>query len=495
MDPGSRSRVDQDSLPTSLVDPLLESVEATADLLHPSSTSSLPQWYTPHRLMALFCSILFLAYLDMGCFASNGVNGSLEPRMGIQGDFNLSYFADGVLPAAFMIGLMGTSALLTSLTARFNPFRLIGIGMALWGIGAVACGLAQGFWTLLVARMLVGSGEASIITLSAPFIDDAAPPKAKSRWFAFLSVFPSLGVAAGYFYGEAVSEAYGWRVPFFLEATFAVPVVAFTLLAPPVDLKGRSKPQASDPGTEADKAGAGDTQGSRSVLLHDMRILHRHPVFLLNAYGYVPIQACLGAFTYWGPKAAMQIFDRPKAIADNTIGALTICTSIAGTMGGGYLLDKMGSSLQNGMTLSAASAAVALVACEAAFLLARSFVVFCAVLGVGLLGLFLATAPLYAVSMWAVPAEQRPSSQALLVITMHLCGDVPAPPLVGALQGVLLNWRYSTAILVAGLVISVALYSIGIPLAKSAPDYRDMPSCQAVENQSLQSPDEVEEAH
>ena len=40
-----------------------------------------------------------------------------------------------------------------------------------------------------------------------------------------------------------------------------------------------------------------------------------------------------------------------------------------------------------------------------------------------------------AVSMWAVPAEQRPSSQALLVITMHLCGDVPAPPLVGALQG------------------------------------------------------------
>ncbi len=40
-----------------------------------------------------------------------------------------------------------------------------------------------------------------------------------------------------------------------------------------------------------------------------------------------------------------------------------------------------------------------------------------------------------AVSMWAVPPEQRPSSQALLVITMHLCGDVPAPPLVGALQG------------------------------------------------------------
>ncbi len=34
-----------------------------------------------------------------------------------------------------------------------------GIGMALWGVGAVACGLARGFWSLLLARMLVGSGE------------------------------------------------------------------------------------------------------------------------------------------------------------------------------------------------------------------------------------------------------------------------------------------------------------------------------------------------
>ena len=58
--------------------------EATQHLLGSPVEEILPSWYTPHRLMALFCSILFLAYLDMGCFASNGVNGSLEPRMGIQ---------------------------------------------------------------------------------------------------------------------------------------------------------------------------------------------------------------------------------------------------------------------------------------------------------------------------------------------------------------------------------------------------------------------------
>ena len=94
-------------------------------------------------------------------------------------------------------------------------------------------------------------------------------------------------------------------------------------------------------GVEVEKPEAEERQVSGSVLMHDMKILHRHPVFLLNAYGYVPIQACLGAFTYWGPKAAMQIFDRPKAIADNTIGALTICTSIAGAVRSGLLLESM----------------------------------------------------------------------------------------------------------------------------------------------------------
>ncbi len=40
-----------------------------------------------------------------------------------------------------------------------------------------------------------------------------------------------------------------------------------------------------------------------------------------------------------------------------------------------------------------------------------------------------------AVSMWAVPIPQRPAGQAMQVITMHLFGDVPSPPITGAIQG------------------------------------------------------------
>ena len=43
----------------------------------------------------------------------------------------------------------------------------------------------------------VHAGEASIITLSAPFIDDVAPKASVSLWFAILSIAPPLGVAVG----------------------------------------------------------------------------------------------------------------------------------------------------------------------------------------------------------------------------------------------------------------------------------------------------------
>lgn len=37
--------------------------------------------------------------------------------------------------------------------------------------------------------------------------------------------------------------------------------------------------------------------------------------------------------------------------------------------------------------------------------------------------------------MWSIPPPQRPIGQAYLVVAMHALGDVPSPPIVGALQG------------------------------------------------------------
>ena len=44
----------------------------------------------------------------------------------MQGEFQLSKFQDGVLPAAFMVGLLISSLVYSEMCKHYNAFRLIG---------------------------------------------------------------------------------------------------------------------------------------------------------------------------------------------------------------------------------------------------------------------------------------------------------------------------------------------------------------------------------
>ena len=66
-----------------------------------------------------------------------------------------------------------------------------GFGFAVWVLGSVGCAFAPTFWVLILCRVVMGAGEASIITLSNPFIDDVAPPAQKTLWFGILNLVSS----------------------------------------------------------------------------------------------------------------------------------------------------------------------------------------------------------------------------------------------------------------------------------------------------------------
>nr|GFD49317.1 probable sphingolipid transporter spinster homolog 2 [Tanacetum cinerariifolium] len=72
--------------------------------------------------------------------------------------------------SAFMVGLLVASPIFASMAKSYNPFRLIAVGLSVWTFAAIGCGISIGFWTITVCRMLVGVGEASFISLAAPFI-------------------------------------------------------------------------------------------------------------------------------------------------------------------------------------------------------------------------------------------------------------------------------------------------------------------------------------
>ncbi|CAL9752270.1 unnamed protein product [Musa acuminata subsp. burmannicoides] len=453
-----------------------------------------PSWFTPKRLLVIFCIINMLNYVDRGAIASNGVNGSRKTctdsgtctsGTGIQGDFNLNYFEDGVLSSAFMVGLLVASPIFASLAKSHNPFRLIGVGLLVWTIATAGCGCAFDFWSITICRMLVGVGEASFISLAAPFIDDNAPVSQKTAWLAVFYMCIPTGIAIGYVYGGLVGNHLHWRAAFWGESILMLPFAILGFIIKPLQLKGftsslSEKAETSDEIIVQD----GDEHNAKSELQaidedvsakaphrfssivsqvsrfwKDMKVLLLEKVYVINVLGYIAYNFVIGAYSYWGPKAGYDIYHMSNA--DLMFGGITIVCGIVGTLAGGFVLDLMESTISNAFKLLSGATFLGAIFCFSAFCF-KSLYGFIPFFAVGEILVFATQGPVNYICLHCVKPSLRPLSMAMSTVSIHIFGDVPSSPLVGVLQDYVNNWRESALILTSILFVAAAIWFIGI---------------------------------
>lgn len=111
----------------------------------------------------------------------------------------LQGFSFAVLYAAF--GL-----LLGRLADTGNRRALIGGGMALWSGFTTACGLAQRYWQLLVLRMGVGLGEATLAPAAYSLLADYFPAERRATGFSVFSMGIYVGVGLASVLGGLVVQ-------------------------------------------------------------------------------------------------------------------------------------------------------------------------------------------------------------------------------------------------------------------------------------------------
>lgn len=473
---------------SSTPNPVPSSVEPN---MLPKSTTMIPatSWFTPKRLLAIFCVINMLNYLDRGAIASNGVNGHrgtctdgiCKSGTGIQGDFNLNNFQDGVLSSAFMVGLLIASPIFASLSKSVNPFRLIGVGLSVWTLATLCCGLSFNFWSITLCRMLVGVGEASFISLAAPFIDDNAPASQKTVWLSIFYMCIPGGYAIGYVYGGVVGSHFGWRYAFWVEAVLMLPFAILGFVMKPLQLKGfvpadskkvlavETVPlgvqdgEASNRNNESHEPSkpkhASRILNQLSIFLKDMKELLSDKVFVVNVLGYIAYNFVIGAYSYWGPKAGYSIYNMTNA--DMIFGGITIVCGILGTLAGGLVLDYMTNTLSNAFKLLSLTTLVGGAFCFGAFAF-KSMYGFLALFAIGELLVFATQGPVNFVCLHCVKPSLRPLSMAMSTVAIHIFGDVPSAPLVGVVQDHINNWRTTALILTTIFFPAAAIWFIGI---------------------------------
>lgn len=165
------------------------------------------------------CAGYFLVLLDVTV-----VNVAL-PRIGsgLHTDIGgLQWVVDGY--ALALAALM-----LTSGTAgdRYGHRRVVLAGLAVFGVGSLACGLAPDVAVLVAARVAQGVGAALLLPgtlaiISRAYPDDAARVRAIGVWAGV----GSLALPAGPLLGGALTDWLGWRAIFLIN----VPVVLLALV-------------------------------------------------------------------------------------------------------------------------------------------------------------------------------------------------------------------------------------------------------------------------
>ncbi|KAJ8447484.1 hypothetical protein Cgig2_019478 [Carnegiea gigantea] len=396
------------------------------------------------RLLVIFCLISLINYLDRGAIASNGVNGHRQTcaesgictgGSGIQGEFKLNNFEDGVISSAFMVGLLVASPVFASLAKRYALFLFHTFIDSLhsewfWENSPAEIRYPENYLcsrgvhshiVLSVAR-LVGVGEASFISLAAPFIDDNAPD-------------------------TQVGSHLAWRWAFWMEAILMIPFVILGFVMKPLQLKGFATAR-SENALSTVETSASDVQDTETSITDCSETPLRAKDNNLGETSKSEDQKG-NDFTRFVNDMKALLVEKVYVInvLDMIFGGITVGCGLAGSIGGGLLLDYMTSSISNAFK-----------------------------------------APVNFVCLHCVKPSLRPLSMAMSTVAIHVFGDVPSSPLVGVLQDHINNWRKTALILTAILFLAATIWFIGIFLHGADKFYEESEDNVSVADKTNEAP-------
>ncbi len=169
--------------------------------------------------------------------------------------------------------------------------------------------------------------------------------------------------------------------------------------------------------------------------------------------GYAAYTFAVGGLAFWMPTFLERVRGVPGPAATTGFGAIVVVTGFTGTFAGGWLGDRWLKSSREAYYWLCAVTALAAAPLAAVALTAQApFVYYAAIVAAELL-LFMSTGPVNSIIVNLAAPWERASAVALSVLAIHLLGDVPSPPLIGALSDAS---SLGTAVLIVPAAVALA---------------------------------------
>jgi len=387
-----------------------------------------------YLVLLILTTINFLNYID------RQIIYAVFPL--IKQDMLLSDKQLGLIGSAFVIVYLTTSPIFGRLGDLMSRKGIIAVGVALWSLATVGASLAQNYSQLLLARSLVGIGEASYVVTAPTLISDYFGRERRGKALSFFVMALPVGSALGYILGGHLGEIYSWRSAFLI---VGFPGVLMVLLCLKIrEPKRGAVDDAVVYGSSGDSPQIGNLREVYITLLKNKQFVIA--VLGLAAYGFA-----IGGLGAWVPTFLHRINGLPIGLANKLFGITLIASALLGTLAGGYLGDYFLKYTKKAYFLTSSTGMLIGVPILITAILSRNPSVYWP--AVFFTAFFLSFAVvLNAAIINAVHPRIRSTAMSVNIFIVHIFGDAVSPPMIGWISDIS---DLKTAIMLTPIMIAV----------------------------------------
>ena len=395
-------------------------------------------------LAALFTMNL-LNYIDRNILAS--VIEPVQKDLGIADSDDLA----GLLATVFFASYSLFSPFTGWLGDRVTRKYLLAIGVGIWSVATFASGMATTFGQMVLARSVLGIGEATYATIAPTLIADFFPREKRNRALAVFYLAIPVGSALGFVIGGQVEAHWGWQRAFYV---VGYPGLAVAFLALAIREPRRGASEVMDESERLRHEALPTSWGAYAALV-------RNRSFVFNTLGMAMMTFTVGGLAFWTPKFLSTVRGMERKDASFWLGVSIVVSGLIGTAVGSWAADKLARKLRGayfwigGVSMWGAVPFVVLA------LVATKPIVIFSCMTVGLTLIFLNTGPSNTIIVNVTVPNIRAAAFAVNILFIHLLGDIPSPYAMGGVTHLTRTMFWGMAVTVPAMLASGAFYSIG----------------------------------
>ena len=263
------------------------------------------------------------------------------------------------------------------LADKSNRKNIIAISLTVWSTMTALCGAAIGFWSLFLARMGVGAGEAGGSPPSYSMIADYFKPSERTWAMGIYITGAVLGTSAGLIVGGALADAIGWRWTF---VALGVPGVLLGLVLYLT--------------VQEPKRGINDLNGEQDAKAVEigatLKSLMGNKVYVRISLCYALITTIGYAIAVWLAPLMLRNYDVSTAMVGLILGGSFLVGGIPGPIVGGYVTERL---VKRNPKWRAWMPAIAILVCFAAYCFSLTATTFAGFIGFFIFGYFVFMMP------------------------------------------------------------------------------------------------------